>query len=77
MVVGGILAGREQGLALPEAGGDVEWLRENMGYFERRAQEGDTAMAELVKEVKDRRLLGSGKSKQQELEELLGWGDAA
>ncbi|GAB7361632.1 hypothetical protein MBLNU230_g1683t1 [Neophaeotheca triangularis] len=77
VVVGGILAGREHGFALPEAGQDVEWLRENMGEFERRAAEGDEEMVELVKEVKGRGLLGSGKTKMQELEEALGWGDYA
>lgn len=47
-----IVAGAEQGFALPVAGKDGEWARENMGEFERRAADGDESMRSLVREYK-------------------------
>jgi phenylpyruvate tautomerase PptA (4-oxalocrotonate tautomerase family) len=47
-----IIAGAEQGFVLPTAGKDGEWARENMGEFERRAQDGDKSMKKMVQEYK-------------------------
>lgn len=55
-VLGGLVAGQEQGLALPEAGHDAEWVRRNMAEFERRAAAGDEKMKSLVEECKARGL---------------------
>lgn len=47
-----IVAGSEQGFALPLAGKEGEWARANMGEFERRAADGDESMRGLVREYK-------------------------
>lgn len=54
-VLGDIVAGWERGFSIPGAGEDAEWLRGNMGEFERRAEGGDKVMGELVQEIKARR----------------------
>ncbi|KAF2703565.1 hypothetical protein K504DRAFT_391828 [Pleomassaria siparia CBS 279.74] len=55
-----IAAGAEQGFILPVAGKDGEWAAENMGEFERRAEDGDESMSMLVEEC---RKTGLGKAK--------------
>ncbi|KAF2083804.1 hypothetical protein K490DRAFT_69452 [Saccharata proteae CBS 121410] len=55
-VMSSIVAGWEQGLSLPEAGKDKEWIKENMKEFERRADAGDEAMMDMVEEIKKRKL---------------------
>ncbi|KAF1924269.1 uncharacterized protein M421DRAFT_73052 [Didymella exigua CBS 183.55] len=45
-----IVAGAEQGFALPVAGKDGEWAESNMREFERRAGDGDESMRGLVRE---------------------------
>ena len=52
-----IAAGREVGLELPEAGGEREWLKENIPTFEKKAADGDTEVDDMVKDVKERGLL--------------------
>jgi phenylpyruvate tautomerase PptA (4-oxalocrotonate tautomerase family) len=47
-----IVAGAEQGFALPVAGRDGEWASANMAEFERRAADGDESMRSLVREYK-------------------------
>lgn len=47
-----IAAGAEQGFVLPVAGRDGAWIEENMGEFERRAEEGDESMRALIAEYK-------------------------
>ncbi|KAF2482911.1 hypothetical protein BDY17DRAFT_250560 [Neohortaea acidophila] len=77
-LMGGMVAGLEVGFVLPSAGGDVDWIRENMAAFRKRADEGDEDMKGLVADVEARGLLvDEGKSAVQRLEEALGWGDAA
>lgn len=78
-ILGGLTAGYEAGFLIPPAGGDGEWLRENMEAFEAKARDGDEEFADLVREVKERGMLDgmNGKSNQQKLEEALGWGDSA
>lgn len=49
-----IAAGAKRGFVLPVAGDDGQWMRENMGEFERRAALGDDCMRELVEWVKSR-----------------------
>lgn len=51
-VHGTIVAGEEKGVMLPEAGADVEWMKENMAEFERRARAGDDEMRVLVEECR-------------------------
>ncbi|KUJ23272.1 uncharacterized protein LY89DRAFT_777055 [Mollisia scopiformis] len=53
-IVPGLIA-RESGLAIPEAGGEREWLQQNMATFKKRAEEGDEDMKSLVDEVEGRR----------------------
>ena len=53
-IFGDIVAGREARMAIPPAGGDVLWLRENLREFRRRAGEGDERFGELVGEVGER-----------------------
>lgn len=52
-VMGSILAGREIGFALPQAGEDRAWLEENAAEFSRLAGEGDEEMKELVKDMRE------------------------
>lgn len=49
-----LAAGAEQGFMVPQAGGEEEWARENMGEFERRKREGDGGMERLVGELKEK-----------------------
>jgi hypothetical protein len=51
-----IVAGYEQGFMLPEAGEDGKWIRENMAEFERRAEDGDDVMRDMVEEINRRDL---------------------
>lgn len=76
-VLGDIVAGREAGFAIPGAGGDGEWLVENMGAFRARAEGGEVEFGELVREVEERGLIVGKKSEAQRLEEMMGWGDSA
>ncbi|KAK0253279.1 hypothetical protein LTR57_000983 [Friedmanniomyces endolithicus] len=63
---------------VPPAGGDVQWLQENWGEFNRRAEAGDEDFKGMVEEVKERKLMVTdGMTAQQKLEEALGWGDSA
>jgi hypothetical protein len=55
--VGGLIGGYEAGFMIPQAGGDVQWLKDNMAKFEEKAKAGDDAFADLVAEVKERGLL--------------------
>jgi hypothetical protein len=84
MVLGGLVTGLEAGFVLPPAGKDAEWVKSNWAEFERRANEGDEEFIDMLKDAKERRLLESleteaerDKRAQQQLEEMLGWGDAA
>ncbi|KXL45756.1 hypothetical protein M433DRAFT_4337 [Acidomyces richmondensis BFW] len=83
ILLGGLLGGLEVGFSIPPAGGDVQWMRENWEAFNKRAEEGDEDFADMVREVKERRLLEKGsngfdvKAEQRRLDELLGWGDYA
>jgi hypothetical protein len=54
--MGDIVAGYEQGFMLPEAGEDGKWIRENMAEFERRAEDGDDVMRDMVEEINRRGL---------------------
>jgi phenylpyruvate tautomerase PptA (4-oxalocrotonate tautomerase family) len=76
-VLGDIVAGMEAGFTVPEAGKDGEWLAENMPAFRARAENGEEAFVELVKEVEERGMLKGQKSEAQKLEEIMGWGDSA
>ncbi|KAE9978875.1 hypothetical protein EG327_007213 [Venturia inaequalis] len=53
-----IKSAHEYGLALPEAGQDRAWLRENLSAIEQKAEEGDEVMRDLVAEIGERGLLG-------------------
>lgn len=60
-VMGGLIAGWEAGFVIPKAGEDGEWLRKNLGEFERRARLGEGMFGDLVEEIGERGLLGEGK----------------
>ncbi|KAF6237260.1 hypothetical protein HO173_004729 [Letharia columbiana] len=53
-ILGTIVAGSEAGFALPAAGEDRKWLRENVGNFEQRAEAGDGEFGDLVEEMRRR-----------------------
>lgn len=76
-VLGDLVAGREAGFEIPEAGKDAEWLAENMNAFKARAEGGEVEFGELVAEVEERGLIRGKKTAAQQLEELMGWGDSA
>jgi len=56
-VLGDIVAAYEHGFSLPPAGGDKQWFRDNFTAFEKKAEEGNVEMKELVEEIKARKLL--------------------
>ncbi|KIW01864.1 uncharacterized protein PV09_06713 [Verruconis gallopava] len=56
-IMGDIVAGYEQGVSLPPAGGDKVWLKNNLPYFEKKAAEGNQQMKDLLEEIKERKLL--------------------
>ena len=51
-VLGGVLSASEAGFLLPEAGGDAQWVRDNMDEFKKRAEAGDEDFAELLRDMK-------------------------
>ena len=51
---------RELGLVIPEAGGEAAWVKENMGLFKEKADQGDENIADFIKELGTR-------------EDLKGW----
>merc|ERR1711939_397210 len=57
-IMGDIVAGYEHGVALPPAGGDKVWLQNNMPIFEKKAEEGNQEMRDLIEEIKRRNMLG-------------------
>jgi len=63
-IVPGLVA-RESGLAIPEAGGEREWLQKNWGTFKGRAEEGDDDMRRLIDEVEGR---GKQTTEEQDVE---------
>lgn len=81
VVMGGLVAAMEAGFMIPSAGGDALWVKENWAEFKRRADEGEEEFVELVRDAEERGLVaqanGAEKRAQQQLEEMLGWGDAA
>lgn len=54
---GDIIGGLEHGFAIPEAGKDAEWMKENFGEFKKRAEGGDEQMRQMVEEIEARGLL--------------------
>ena len=79
ILMGDLLFGTELGMTFPEAGGDAQWLEENWAEFSKRADNGDEEMRDMLKECKERGLVGetNGMTAQQRLEEALGWGESA
>ncbi|KAH7040049.1 uncharacterized protein B0I36DRAFT_343852 [Microdochium trichocladiopsis] len=53
-IQGEIVAGVEAGFTIPSAGGDVEWLKGNLGQFKNLAAEGHQDFIDLVEEVHGR-----------------------
>lgn len=54
LVVGGIVAGMEAGFALPAAGQDTQWTKDNLAEFRKRAEAGDEEFVDVLKEVETR-----------------------
>lgn len=53
-VLGDITAAWEAGFAVPPAGQDAQWARDNMAAFREKADGGDEDFADLVEELKTR-----------------------
>ena len=50
-----IVATREMGLALPEAGDEAKWLTDNKEYFQNMAEmKGDENVAGMLRELEQR-----------------------
>lgn len=47
-IMGGMIGGSEAGFAIPKAGEDGMWMRENLEGFRRKAEGGDVEFEELV-----------------------------
>jgi len=67
ILLGDIIGGMEAGFTLPPAGGDVQWMRENLADFKQRAETGEEEFVEMVREIEERGLLegGDGRTMQQ------------
>ncbi|KAL1303607.1 hypothetical protein AAFC00_006971 [Neodothiora populina] len=59
MYFGSIVAGTEVGFHLPAAGGDANWITENLHAFQTRATEGDDDFSDMLEELKARGLVRS------------------
>ncbi|TKA77197.1 hypothetical protein B0A49_01842 [Cryomyces minteri] len=59
-VLGDIVAGMEAGFVLPEAGKDVQWFKENMVAFKKKAEDGDDEFQDMVAEIERRGLIKNG-----------------
>lgn len=57
MFFGCIVAGYEAGFMTPDAGGDKQWLKDNVAAFQWRADEGDKDFKEMIAECKQRGLI--------------------
>lgn len=55
-VHGSITAGYEAGFSRPQAGEDRAWIQENMQAFQAKADAGDQDFADMIKDIKDRKL---------------------
>jgi phenylpyruvate tautomerase PptA (4-oxalocrotonate tautomerase family) len=81
IVLGGLVAAMEAGFLIPSAGGDAHWVKENYNAFKAKADAGEQEFVDLIKDAQDRGLLEDGdaaeRRAQKQLEEMLGWGDAA
>jgi hypothetical protein len=56
-VLGTIVAGWEQGVMLPEPGHDRDWLRQSFAEFQKRAENGEEEMKDLVEDIEKRKLI--------------------
>lgn len=55
-ILGSISGGFEAGFLIPEAGGDAQWLEDNMDAFKKRAESGDEDFIQLVNEATNKRI---------------------
>jgi len=58
-IQGSILAGWEQGVMIPQAGDDKNWLKQHWALFKKRADEGDEDMKGLVADIERRKLIAA------------------
>ena len=56
-VQGTIAAGWEQGVMIPESGYDRDWLRQHFAEFQKRAENGEEEMKELIEDIEKRKLI--------------------
>jgi Putative oxalocrotonate tautomerase enzyme len=56
-IQGTIVAGWEQGVMIPEPGHDRDWLTQQFADFQKRAQNGEEEMKELVEDIEKRGLI--------------------
>lgn len=49
-----LVAVREVGLAIPEAGKEAAWFKENMKYFEHQSEMGEEDFTDMLNELKER-----------------------
>ncbi|GAB7350764.1 hypothetical protein MBLNU459_g1308t1 [Dothideomycetes sp. NU459] len=57
MFYGAIVAGTEAGFSIPPAGGDKQWLKDNLEAFKQKADGGDEDFQDMVKEITERGLV--------------------
>ncbi|KAJ7791198.1 hypothetical protein B0H14DRAFT_2535123 [Mycena olivaceomarginata] len=53
-VMGTVTAAYEQGFMVPEAGQDVEWMRENLAKFQALADDGNEFYRDMIAELRTR-----------------------
>ncbi|KAJ6489735.1 hypothetical protein C8R45DRAFT_929053 [Mycena sanguinolenta] len=53
-VLGTVAGSYKQGFMVPEAGQDVEWMRENLPKFQARADDGNELFRDMISELRTR-----------------------
>ena len=53
-IMGEIITASEAGFTAPTAGNDQAWVKQNLGAFKEKAQEGDQDFVDLLAELESR-----------------------
>lgn len=62
-LVGGMQGGFEAGFPIPPAGGDVQWMRDNMEGFKKKAADGHEGFIDMLAEIEERGLMKGANGK--------------
>ncbi|SMR58732.1 unnamed protein product [Zymoseptoria tritici ST99CH_3D1] len=63
IIMGGMQGGYEAGFPIPPAGGDVQWMRDNMEGFKKKAADGHEGFIDMLAEIEERGLMKDANGK--------------